>query len=71
MSFGTLLVVATKTRPKRIEKEVWKAAWKEVSTVISGVDGKDLPDIAPWSCSCKKVFRKFAASLQENAHAEV
>ena len=71
MSFGTLLVVARKTRPKRIEKEVWKAAWKEVSIVMSGIDGKDLPEIAPWSCSCKKVFRKFAVSLQENEHAEV
>ena len=33
-----------------------EAAWKEVSTVMSEIDGKNLPETATWSCSYKKVF---------------
>ena len=33
-----------------------KAAWKEVSTIMSGIDGKNLAKTITWSCSYKKVF---------------
>ena len=33
-----------------------KAAWKEVSTVMSGIVGKNLRETVTWNCSYKKVF---------------
>ena len=30
-----------------------------------------LTEVALYSCSCKKVFWKYAANLQKNTHAEV
>ena len=33
-----------------------KAAWKKVSTVISGTDGKNLSETVTWSYSYKKTF---------------
>ena len=32
-----------------------KAAWKEVPTVMSGIDVKNLPETSTWSCSFEKV----------------
>ena len=32
-----------------------KAAWKEVPTVMSGIDVKNLPETSTWSCLFKKV----------------
>ena len=48
-----------------------KAAWKEVPTVMSGIDVKNLPETSTWSCSFEKVSWKFVAILQKSTHAEV